>query len=233
MGQIQKDKKTGRFLKISIDESLLISLYSTGVSESSIAKKMGHPQQTISNRLRVLGLPSLRAKLSPMIERDGLWLCERCNTYKSKLDFIYRKDGLIRFRFCKKCKYKASKDSIHRTYTSYIRNLMRHTKHRMSKSDIPYDLDAQYCIDLWDRQQGRCFYTDTMLNINNTDKSRYNHHSASLDRIIPNLGYSKGNVVWCQQRINVMKNDATLEEMKQWMPEWYRRIIENKHIYEF
>lgn len=233
MGHIQKDKKTGRFLRIPMDEALIVSMYKTGVSESLIAKKTGYSQQTISNRLRALGYPSKRAKLSPMIERDGLWLCERCSTYKNKSDFIYRKDGLIRFRFCKKCKHKGSTKSIHESYTGYIRNLIRHIKHRASKTGIPYNLDAQYCIDLWDRQNGLCFYTDSISVIGNSNDKRHNNLSPSLDKIVPELGYTKGNVVWCQQRINVMKNDATLEEMKQWMPEWYRRIVENKHIYEF
>jgi hypothetical protein len=37
--------------------------------------------------------------------------------------------------------------------------------------------------------------------------------SPSLDRIIPELGYVKGNVQVISQRANVMKNDATPEEL--------------------
>ena len=233
MGNSQKDNKTGRFLKLDMDEDELVRLYNVGISESSIAKLMGYKQQTISNRLRKLGLQSIRKKLQPMIEKDNLWLCERCDTYKNKSLFIYDNNGKLRFRFCKKCKHKLSTESTHKTTISYIRNLIRHKKYQLKDSGVPFDIDADFCLDLWNRQLGRCFYTDVELTINNTNKTRHNHHSASLDKIIPELGYVKNNVVWCQQRINVMKNDATINEMKKWMPDWYRRLQTKSDIYKF
>ena len=39
-------------------------------------------------------------------------------------------------------------------------------------------------------------------------------HSPSLDRIIPELGYVKGNVQVLSLRANMMKNDANPEELK-------------------
>lgn len=39
-------------------------------------------------------------------------------------------------------------------------------------------------------------------------------NSPSIDKIIPELGYVKGNVQIISQRANVMKNDATLEELE-------------------
>jgi hypothetical protein len=48
--------------------------------------------------------------------------------------------------------------------------------------------------------------------------------SMSVDKIIPENGYTIGNIVLCQKRINTMKGDATLSEMELWMPEWWKRI---------
>jgi hypothetical protein len=45
-------------------------------------------------------------------------------------------------------------------------------------------------------------------------------NSPSLDRIIPSLGYVKGNIAVISQRANRIKNDATLEEitkLKAWL----------------
>jgi hypothetical protein len=39
--------------------------------------------------------------------------------------------------------------------------------------------------------------------------------SASLDRIIPSLGYTKGNVRIISRRANTIKNNATIQELKQ------------------
>lgn len=40
------------------------------------------------------------------------------------------------------------------------------------------------------------------------------HKSAHLDRIIPELGYIKGNVQWISGRANRIKYDASLDELR-------------------
>ena len=47
----------------------------------------------------------------------------------------------------------------------------------------------------------------------------------SVDKVDPRGGYTPDNVVLCAARINSMKNDVTLEEMREWMPKWYERVI--------
>jgi hypothetical protein len=41
-----------------------------------------------------------------------------------------------------------------------------------------------------------------------------NNHTPSLDRVIPEKGYVKGNVRIISWRANRLKNDATIEELK-------------------
>lgn len=52
-------------------------------------------------------------------------------------------------------------------------------------------------------------------------------HSPSLDRIIPELGYTKGNVMVISWRANRIKSDATLEEMKALLT-FYEPILSEK-----
>jgi len=40
------------------------------------------------------------------------------------------------------------------------------------------------------------------------------HHSPSLDRVVPNLGYVKGNVHVISWRANSLKKNATIEELE-------------------
>ena len=48
-------------------------------------------------------------------------------------------------------------------------------------------------------------------------------NSPSLDRIDPSKGYVKGNVWIISQRANVMKNDATLEELERFA-DWVKTL---------
>lgn len=51
-------------------------------------------------------------------------------------------------------------------------------------------------------------------------------HAPSLDRIVPELGYVKGNVQVISRKANVMKNDATMEELKRFY-EWLKKIFQH------
>jgi hypothetical protein len=44
-------------------------------------------------------------------------------------------------------------------------------------------------------------------------KGHYDQQSPSLDRIVPKLGYTVGNVCVISQRANILKRDATPDEL--------------------
>lgn len=88
--------------------------------------------------------------------------------------------------------------------------LLRSAKQRASKQGIPFDITIsdfdipEYCPllniklvkHIGDRQGGT--YED----------------SPSIDKIIPELGYVRGNVWVVSNKANRIKNNATLEELK-------------------
>lgn len=45
--------------------------------------------------------------------------------------------------------------------------------------------------------------------------------SPTLDRVVPSLGYVRGNVIVVSWRANRLKSDATMEELSR-IVEWYR-----------
>ncbi len=49
-------------------------------------------------------------------------------------------------------------------------------------------------------------------------------NSPSLDRIVPRLGYVKGNVCVISHRANVLKNNSTPEELRQ-VADWLERML--------
>ena len=66
-----------------------------------------------------------------------------------------------------------------------------------------------------------------MLKINlKKGYKRPSKSSPALDRIEPNKGYIKDNVVWISYRANTIKNNLTLEEMKLLLKNWKKQLKE-------
>lgn len=53
-------------------------------------------------------------------------------------------------------------------------------------------------------------------------------NSPSLDRIVPELGYTKGNVVVISYRANTIKSNATPQELEA-IAAWLRRVLKPVH----
>lgn len=96
-------------------------------------------------------------------------------------------------------------------------------KDKAAKIGCSFNLTLDDLIDQFNHQNGKCFYTD--IDLDYRYGVGHNRNGLSIDKIIPELGYVKGNVVFCSFRVNSAKCDFSLEEMKKWMPEWYGRII--------
>lgn len=79
-------------------------------------------------------------------------------------------------------------------------------KNRANKQGVPFDLEPEdivfpdYCPVLG-------------IRLRFTRGGRTNN-TPSIDRIIPEKGYVKGNIMVISWRANRLKNDATLEELK-------------------
>ena len=83
-------------------------------------------------------------------------------------------------------------------------------KKRSKNQGIKFEISKQDIINIYPKNN-LC----PMLNIEiypNQDKMRDN--SPSLDRIIPNVGYTKDNIIVISYKANRIKNDATLQELK-------------------
>lgn len=78
------------------------------------------------------------------------------------------------------------------------------------KNNIAFDLDEEYLINLWEIQQGKCFYSNLPMGVKDfIDYKIQNNLAPSLDKKIPQLGYTKGNVVWCCYCVNCFKSTMT------------------------
>ena len=101
---------------------------------------------------------------------------------------------------------KAFRSDPFRHKCSYLRG-------KCSRNGIPFDLDPQYLEAIW---TGSCPIFHTKLNKPYHSKSaeRAGKHTCSLDRIVPDKGYTKGNVEWISNYANIIKQKATAEELR-------------------
>jgi hypothetical protein len=90
----------------------------------------------------------------------------------------------------------------------------RRAKSRADNKDIPFDITVDNMVDLFNEQNGKCFYSGMDINIVKTDENRtHDPFKMTLDCIVPESGYVKGNVVWCAYCVNSMKQKMPLEKM--------------------
>lgn len=99
--------------------------------------------------------------------------------------------------------------SIIENYDSYRKYLIRGAKQRASMQNIPFDITyldieiPEYCPLLGIKLQK---HIGKNVGIQND--------SPTIDKIIPNLGYVKGNVWVISAKANRMKSNATVEELE-------------------
>ena len=85
-------------------------------------------------------------------------------------------------------------------------------KERARKKQIPFDLTPQYLEEIWPKD-GVC----PALNIKMTKGANGLNHKASpsIDKIIAEQGYVKGNVQWISHIANMIKTNATPDQIIQ------------------
>ena len=79
---------------------------------------------------------------------------------------------------------------------------------RARQHSLPFDLDEDYLVELW---TGQCAIFGTPL-CTPYSTDRQVPDKATIDRIVPELGYIKGNVQWVSNQANTIKSFGTLEE---------------------
>lgn len=159
--------------------------------------------------------------------------CSKCKLIKEKKDFHLNKSSKTGYsQYCKICKKEYDSqyrqgDKIQNLYKSKTyrdrrkeyskkrrsesneKTMLLSAKARAKKMGLPFNLIEsdiiipEFCpllgIKLERKEQ--------------SDKSGFIYSSPSLDRIIPELGYVKGNIMVISMKANSMKYNASIEEL--------------------
>ena len=164
-------------------------------------------------------------------------ICTKCGKEKPLEEFSRNKQGKYgRRAFCKECEHKIQNsperlarrnelrklrrendeyrlarnlkdtETRHNNEDSIKKALVRAAKARAKKKGIPFDITIEDFI-----LPEKCPLLEIPLTVGygNSQENSY-----SLDKIIPDLGYVKGNVWVISNKANMIKNNASLEELK-------------------
>lgn len=99
---------------------------------------------------------------------------------------------------------------------TWVIDAVRRAKHRSDSKGIPFNITVDYVLGI---TPDTCPVFGTVFVF--TGGGRNAMHNASIDRLRPELGYVVGNIAVISTRANVIKNDASSEEMLK-VVEWMK-----------
>ena len=90
-----------------------------------------------------------------------------------------------------------------------LSKLLSMAKNRALNKQIPFDLDIEFLVSIW---TGRCALSGIELDLGPSSVGLVHQYAPSIDRIVPELGYTKGNVRIVCYQINVALSEYGLEQ---------------------
>ena len=93
--------------------------------------------------------------------------------------------------------------------------------------NIEIDVDFDFIKNLWDKQNGLCYYTGIKMVFSGRIDRFQSWDCPSLDRKDPSKGYTKNNLCWCIFAVNSFKNSLTekeffdrVQQIRWWKPQF-------------
>ncbi len=204
------------------------NLHVSGLKDKEIAKELNISKECVSSWLngrRIRTHKPCRIHLP-----NGNCICTICGEEKEEKAFpIPRSNGksktLSEISFCKECLSKKSIKVRRGTIERYLRYRVYSLKTKCLREEIIFDLTYEFLMQMYKNQKGKCFYTDEDMIIPEGKKSSALRKAISVDRIIPEKGYVPENTVLCTYKANAVKQDLTIKEIHDWLPNWYERLV--------
>lgn len=156
---------------------------------------------------------------------DSRIACKDCLEVKncSEFPFQNRKDrpGYYLSR-CIDC-HKSWRSQSRTTRNSWVERAGK-LNQRARKEGLACTLTANELEGLYVKQNGKCFYTGELMNVDYGAGLRPD--SLSVDKIVCTGNYTADNVVLCTHRANTIKSNMSLDEFREWMPGWYAKLLD-------
>jgi hypothetical protein len=114
--------------------------------------------------------------------------------------------------------YLKRKDTSYRSVRGRVYSLLESAKCRSKKKNLKIDIDLDFLLEMYEKQNGRCCLTDIEFKLErNKNKERfYTPYAPSLDKIDSSKGYTRDNVRLVLVIVNLALNrfgDKVFEEI--------------------
>jgi ribosomal protein L37AE/L43A len=143
-------------------------------------------------------------------KRDMFSVCKQCNMRNIEKQYRHLKvkeNKLSVAEYSKRTREKYKNDKVFR-----LKCLLGSAKARAKNKGLEFSLTINDLLDLFP-EDGLCPVLGIKMSFNSSGKgNRFN--SPSLDRFDNEKGYTKENVCVISARANILKSDATLEEIE-------------------
>ena len=106
------------------------------------------------------------------------------------------------------CQQNAKKRKDAYNIPKRISSLTSGAKQRAKSKSVPFNLDRDFMLEIWEEQRGCCALTGRPFNLSYEEtlqKGWSVKDAPSIDRIEPSLGYTKGNVRFVTYQVNMAK----------------------------
>ena len=143
-------------------------------------------------------------------------LCNKCNKELSFNKFRERKDtgwkdinNKFRYSYCRECEKKRFKEAYKK---DPIPQMLSNSKIRAKAKKLPHNITSDDIREVWPKDN-ICPVLKKPFEMG-FKSGKTKSMAASLDKIIPSKGYTKGNIVVISDIVNRLKSDASLEDLK-------------------
>lgn len=203
-------------------------LHALGLTNRAIAKDLNLHHSSINTHIKSFGLRSNGNKLVKIeFITPTTAKCSKCKEIVDIGQFQKNRKGQkyeYYFSYCNTCRKKQSYLNINSTIEKYLGQKFSRLKRKCLNLNVPFDLEKDTLLQLFYLQNRVCFYTGQEMDY--TAGTGLKPNSLSVDKMIPEKGYTKNNIVLCMNKINTLKSNLTLKELEMWMPLFYNKIIE-------
>lgn len=173
-------------------------------------------------------------RCNPII--DNKKRCFKCEERKFVEEFSKNKSNFDGYqKVCKNCfskygcvkrGYKKKNESYKNCLESYFNSKLSTLRKKCELQNVPFDLKKGDLFEVYNSQNRKCYYSKIDI-IHNVGKLDYN--SISIDRLSPEKGYTKENIVLCSFNINSFKGIMNESEFKEFLNLVLPNLIEYKN----